>query len=238
MNSIKMCFSATASFSAAALLIPTGAYCLYQSIQKNKKYAILGSVPLLFGIQQFSEGFVWTGMKMGSQTLTTIAAYSFLFFAFFLWPFWIGLSIYPITPPAYKNKRMIIKLFIIIGIILSIYYCIPLFAYYPNVDIILNKGSVCYKHAHCLGYKHVPFVDSMLFNEFLLAVYVLVTMGPALLSPDRRIRLFGWLLGGSLVLTGIFYHYAMYSVWCLFSALISSYIVSIIHLDAVKHKAA
>ncbi|MCX7338345.1 MAG: hypothetical protein NTX76_03570 [Alphaproteobacteria bacterium] len=130
-----MCFSATASFSAAALLIPTGAYCLYQSSQKNKNYSLLAAIPFLFGVQQFSEGLVWKGVEIGSQSLTMNSAYVFLFFAFFLWPFWIALSVYPITPPLYNNRKLILKVFIGIGIALGLYRYIPLPDHFPGMMI-------------------------------------------------------------------------------------------------------
>ena len=55
-----MCFSATASFSAGAVLTGLGAVSLSKA-SSPREYPF-ASIPLLFGIQQITEGFVWLSM--------------------------------------------------------------------------------------------------------------------------------------------------------------------------------
>ena len=50
-----MCFSATASFTAAAILIPSGLYCLKESNQLDKRYWAFAILPFMFGLQQLLE---------------------------------------------------------------------------------------------------------------------------------------------------------------------------------------
>ena len=58
-----MCFSASASFTAAAFLIPTGGYCVYSAIElKRFHYLALALIPIFFGVQQAIEGGVWLSM--------------------------------------------------------------------------------------------------------------------------------------------------------------------------------
>lgn len=52
-----MCFSATASFTASAVLGITGIATLRQV--KFKSLIFLACLPLLFAIQQFNEGLIW-----------------------------------------------------------------------------------------------------------------------------------------------------------------------------------
>ena len=59
-----MCFSATASFTTAATLIPVGIYCINKSIHFHHKYWFFALVPVLLGVQQFFEGLIW--LQMGS----------------------------------------------------------------------------------------------------------------------------------------------------------------------------
>ena len=54
-----MCFSAEVSFVAAALLIPTGVACIYQTSKDNRKFKAFAALPMLLGFQQLFEGFVW-----------------------------------------------------------------------------------------------------------------------------------------------------------------------------------
>ena len=48
-----MCFSAEASYTAAALLLPAGALASQRAYQANRKYLAIAALPLLFGFQQF-----------------------------------------------------------------------------------------------------------------------------------------------------------------------------------------
>ena len=50
------CFSATASFIRAALLVPAGVYCVKKAARLPKPYWVIAVLPLLFGVQQVFEG--------------------------------------------------------------------------------------------------------------------------------------------------------------------------------------
>ena len=52
-----MCFSASASFLAASLLLVTGIYALKKV--KSKKQIPLALIPLFFAFQQAAEGVIW-----------------------------------------------------------------------------------------------------------------------------------------------------------------------------------
>src|SRR5438067_862379 len=85
-----MCFSAEASFAVGTGLIPVGAYCLYSAIHKKPAAIGLALVPVFFGIQQISEGFVWHAIVHGDPP--RLPSLVFLFFALALWPFWFSFS--------------------------------------------------------------------------------------------------------------------------------------------------
>lgn len=92
-----MCFSASASFTAGALLSMVGT----ASIIKHKKtpYRFLAMTPLLFGLQQLNEGLIWiTHTQEHTTTLTRAMPYSFLFFSLLLWPVWISSVLWPTLP--------------------------------------------------------------------------------------------------------------------------------------------
>jgi heme A synthase len=79
-----MCFSATASFSAAAVLGTVGVVALNKV--KSKDQLMFASIPLLFGIQQAIEGLVWVSLTHSSDVfLRQFFTYGFLFFAQVLW---------------------------------------------------------------------------------------------------------------------------------------------------------
>ena len=89
-----MCFSAPASFVASAVLVTTGSYCVKKAAERDRDYLAFAAVPILFGVQQFFEGFVWIGLNAGIPWMVKLASYAFLFFAFGFWPFYAPLSVF------------------------------------------------------------------------------------------------------------------------------------------------
>jgi hypothetical protein len=75
-----MCFSAGASFAGGALITTIGVL----TVRKNKESSrrLFAAMPLIFGVQQISEGFVWIALQSpGHEMMQGIAAYIFLFAA-------------------------------------------------------------------------------------------------------------------------------------------------------------
>ena len=47
-----MCFSAEASYAAAAVLLPAGVVASHRAYQTNRKYVAIAALPFFFGLQQ------------------------------------------------------------------------------------------------------------------------------------------------------------------------------------------
>mgnify|MGYP000091041284 FL=1 len=75
-----MCFSATASFAASAVLGATGIATLAKT--KDRKMLPLATIPLVFAIQQAIEGGLWLTIADGGSDAVLLSAL-FLFFALF-----------------------------------------------------------------------------------------------------------------------------------------------------------
>ena len=84
-----MCFSAAASFTVGAALMPAGIYCVSAALRKKPSHLGLAVVPLIFGIQQLSEGFVWHALDHDPQSVRSWSLV-FLFFALAFWPLWFS----------------------------------------------------------------------------------------------------------------------------------------------------
>src|SRR6188768_3673276 len=60
---------------------------------------IIASIPLIFAVQQFTEGFLWLSLTSprfaGLQSVATIV---FLFFAQVVWPVWVPYAILKLEP--------------------------------------------------------------------------------------------------------------------------------------------
>ena len=97
-----MCFSASASFTAGAFLVPIGLYCVYAARElKRYHYFMFALVPFFFGVQQIVEGFVWLSLDYNKPDLLKAYSVAFVFFSHFFWPFWIPLCAYFVA----KNRK-------------------------------------------------------------------------------------------------------------------------------------
>ncbi len=63
-----MCFSATASFSAGAFLLGLGTLTLKSA--RRPRELPFAAIPLLFAIQQLSEGVIWLTFRYEAPNST------------------------------------------------------------------------------------------------------------------------------------------------------------------------
>jgi hypothetical protein len=199
-----MCFSATASFSAASITAVIGAATLRQVT--HPRQLLLAGMPLLFASQQAVEGALWlqlTGEKSGKA----VAALSLIFvvFAKVLWPAYTALAVLLIEPD--PRRRQALSVIAVLGCAISIYVLNRLIANPPAV-------SICGQSLDYGGEN-----NALSYQSF---VYLLFTCVPLLLSSSRAVQNFGAVvMAGFLVST--YTHFATFiSVWCFFAAVGSS----------------
>ena len=199
-----MCFSATASFTAAGILGVIGAATLSKA---KPHYHMLAAIPLLFATQQLFEGFLWLSF---SQPLFTpfaqIFIYGFLWFAFAVWPLWIPLSvIFTQTTP---TKRSLLFGSLFAGVIATL----------ALVFFVLKSGATASIMNHHIFY-HVNIPEQLWIPVSLL--YLAATIAPFFIASIKSAKIFGTLLAISYTVSIYFYYDTMTSVWCFFAALLS-----------------
>jgi len=206
-----MCFSAQASFGASAVLGIMGMYALRKAKQKE---VFLAVIPLLFGIQQFFEGVVWiTYAHPALHLTTTIATYSFCFFAFFFWPVWIPTTVLKMETNSAKNPFL--YLLVALGSLIS---SVLVFS------MIKNGISTSVSCSHINYDIFLPEI----FEFPGAALYCIATIIPLFISSKKWLPLFGLLTLGSVAITYFFYSTYFTSVWCFFAAILSSVIIWIL----------
>ena len=209
-----MCFSAQASFIAAAVLVPAGALNIHRAYRTDPRYLPLAALPLFFGIQQLFEGFVWIAGAQGDSDLLKVSSRSYMFFAWVAWPVWIPLSVYFIEP----SRRKILCLgAAIAGGMLGAAQYVPYFLHENWLVVRFLNYAVVYAGAEMLSL--------IVGQELTYAIYVTLLVTPLLLSSDKGIRPFGLLVALVLVITYLFFRYAYISVFCFGGAFISLYLV-------------
>ncbi|MCX6182280.1 MAG: hypothetical protein NT150_10165 [Bacteroidetes bacterium] len=203
-----MCFSATASFSAGIILTVIG----IASIKKIQYPAqiMFAAIPLIFAIQQFTEGFVWMSLTHhGYHELNEFSTYAFLIFAQIIWPLWVPFSMLMIEKKASRKK--IIQIFIVLGMILSSYTAFAFLSYKVESRILGQHIEYIVDYPHSL-------------QNIIGALYVISTILPPFLSSVKRMWILGIFILLTSVVTAIFYEAYLVSVWCFFAALMSVFV--------------
>jgi hypothetical protein len=207
-----MCFSAGASFGAGAVLAVVGVTALGKV--RTRSQIAFASIPLLFSVQQISEGVVWLSLTGKLQaTWEPIATTIFLFFAQVVWPLWVPYSIFLLE----KNlgRKKILRGLTFIGFGVAAYLGWSLYAFPHRAEIISY-------HIHYT----LNFPAALIWISGL--IYILCTVLPPFISSRKRMMALGALIASSYVLTNVFYKDYLISVWCFFAALISMAILFIL----------
>lgn len=208
-----MCFSATASFGAGAVLTAIGAVALKKTT-KPQQLPFAG-IPLLFAAQQFAEGFLWLSLQNSEYAaFKEPCTYLFLFFAQVFWPFWVPLSVLKLETN--ERKKKMLKIMFATGILVSLYF-ISCMMTFP-VNGVIEECHIFYT----FGY---PVIMTPIVSVF----YAMATMGSLMVSSVKGMKLFGISVFIAYLITGVFYLDYFVSVWCFFSAILSLIIVSVIY---------
>ena len=209
-----MCFSATASFTAAAVLIPAGIYCLKKANQLDKPYWAFAMLPLMFGLQQLLEGGIWVALTHGEAATAHMLALWFLLFSHVFWLGWIAYSSF-LTETSPRLKH-IFSLIAVIGVLFGAFMYVPLLfnTEWLRVSIVL----------HSISYDLHFISDAYVSQGMLTAFYACVILVPLLLSSDRYHSMLGVLVLLSGLISWAFYEWVFVSVWCYFAAILSLYI--------------
>jgi len=198
-----MCFGPVASFTASAVLASIGT-AVIRNI-RSKKEILFAAFPILFALQQFTEGLLWLVIKNQKHgALEKGLTFAFLVFAYSFWPILCPASVYAIEYD--QNQRKILRRLILLGIGTSAY----LFFYIiknPFYATVLNC-SIRYK----------TFVA---WAPIFTGIYLIVTLLPYFISSHRSILIFGLPNLIFCVIAYFFYEVTFISTWCFFAAVIS-----------------
>ena len=83
-----------------------------------------------------------------------------------------------------------------------------------------SNGNIS-EFEYWMEWRTIPFEGAKLLAR---AIYAAIICIPLLLSSVAQVRVFGWLILGSVVFGFLFLSYAFTSVWCFLAAVLSAYI--------------
>jgi hypothetical protein len=203
-----MCFSAAANFVGSAVLGGVGVVTLTKV--KHRRELLFASLPTLFALHQFMEGFVWLGLD---GTLSPVATHrwgeAFALFAQGLLPFLMPLSVQLFEPNTPSRRRMVP--FTILGGALTLYMLWALAAF--PLQVFVRGNSIVY-------------INDGTNDTTLAVLYVIATTGSLFFSKKPPMMLFGAANLIALLATMAVKRYAFTSVWCAYAAVASVIILA------------
>ncbi|MEO6777069.1 MAG: DUF6629 family protein [Kofleriaceae bacterium] len=215
-----VCLSPEVSFSLAGSLLVVGTYCLEKAIRTDRSWVPMALVPLVFGAQQFCEGWVWTGLHRGDARLVTIAASTFLFFALCFWPVWIPFSMLLVERG--RKAKLLLYTMTSVGLAMGAIVMVPLVFRPSWLHVDVEAHSLHYNVDSSPAFRVLP-------NLVWQVLYFVVVATPLLVSTHRKIVHFGMMLILTAAATHILLPHTFASAWCCFAAAMSLYIVTLFY---------
>jgi hypothetical protein len=203
-----MCFSAVANFTGSGVLATVGVVTLTKV--KHRRELLFATLPTLFAIHQFIEGFVWLGLD---GTLSPEVAHdmgaAFMLYAQGLLPFLLPLSVMLFEPTAKSRRRMLP--FLVIGGATTLYILWALTAF--PTQVFVRENSIVY-------------INPATNNELVAVVYVIATCGSLFFSKIKDMVIFGAANLVILLIVMAAKRYAFTSLWCAYAAVASVIILA------------
>lgn len=201
-----MCFSATASFTAGAALVAVGTVTVHRS--QGRSELPIAMVPLLFGVQQISEGVLWLTMSRDLPGLQVWATNVYSFFSHAFWPIFVPFAILLVERD--RRRRQALKVFLGLGLLVGLYLLFFLFR--EPITASVEGRSIVYESPH-------------FYLGAVLVLYLLATCVSGLFSSYRCINVFGILAFVLAVAAYLISVRTFVSVWCFFAAVLSGLIL-------------
>jgi hypothetical protein len=202
-----MCFSATANFVGSGVLAAVGVVTLTKV--KHRRELLFATLPTLFAIHQFIEGFVWLGLDGNlSPAVAHDMGAAFMLYAQGLLPFLLPLSVLLFEPTAKSRERMLP--FLVLGGGTTLYILWALTAY--PLELYVKGNSIVY-------------INQATNNMAVAVLYVIATCGSLFFSKIRMMVIFGAANLVILLVVMAFKRYAFTSLWCAYAAIASAIIL-------------
>ena len=203
-----MCFSAAVNFAGSGVLATVGVVTLTRV--KHRRELLFASLPTLFAIHQFIEGFVWLGLDgYLSPTVTHNMGAAFVLYAQGLLPFLLPLSVILFEADAKSRRRM--TPFLVIGALTTLFILWALVAY--PLQVFVKGNSIVY-------------INQATNNTTVAVLYVIATCGSLLFSKVNDMVIFGVANMAILLTVMAVKRYAFTSLWCAYAAVASVIILA------------
>ncbi len=209
-----VCFSVEADLVAGAVVTAIGVDSMRRARSRPDK--LLASIPLVLGLHLLVEVPVWLSLEgevaswVGSATTWT-----YLGLAFLVVP---PLAPVAVLAAAAPDRRDRLRPFVVLG---------------GLVMVALLDGMLRGPVESAIEGHHIAYDTGLRYGGTVVAAYVLATCGPAVLSGDRGIAVFGWINIGAVATLVWVEQTALISLWCAWAAATSAAVAIRIRRRAV-----
>ena len=197
-----MCFSASASFIAGTSLSVVGVAALKRT--EGRTELPFATIPLLFGIQQLTEGVIWLTFSHDAPLLKQTMTYLYSGFSHVLWPIYVPFAMGMLE--AVRWRKRAIFAFEVAGVAVGLYLLYYMVAL-PMVAEVIGR--------------HIVYLSPHFYLIPVMVLYLAATCVSCFFSSHGFVRLFGVLVLLSFIVAYVVHFMALVSIWCFFAAILS-----------------
>jgi hypothetical protein len=161
-------------------------------------------IPLLFGIQQLTEGVIWLTFRHDAPLLKQTMTYLYSGFSHVLWPIYVPFAMGVIEAVRWRKKAIVAFEFVGAAVGLYLLY------------FIVTRPVV----AEVVG-SHIVYDSPHFYVMPVMALYLAATCVSCFFSSHGFAKLFGVLMLLSFIAAYLVHAMAFFSIWCFFAAILS-----------------
>jgi hypothetical protein len=210
-----VCFSPQADIVGGIVVSAIGVDAC-RHLRGRNDHLLLAALPVLLGVHQLVEVFVWWGIEgRVPHDLGRVALWIYLLIAFVVLPMFVPFAVLALEPTARRRWRM--APFIVVGFVVSALLLVAM------IRSPIDATESSYHIAYSLTISH---------GGVVVAFYVLAVCGALLFSGYRHVELFGF---ANLVVVALLARLTLdgfASLWCGYAALASGAIA--LHMRYAK----
>ena len=210
-----MCFSPQGDLAGGIVVVAIGVDAL-RHVKGRSEYVALAALPIVLGLHQVDEAFVWWGLQGHvARGIGQLAMWIYLVVALVVLPILVPMLVTFLEPSPRRRWRIVP--FTVVGVVAA--------------AVLLEAMLVGHPSARLARY-HLAYTIGLRHGILVIGLYIVATCGPLLVSGYRSFFWFGVANVGAVVTLALLCADGFTSLWCFYAALVSGAIA--LHLRFAK----